>query len=214
MEKVVLKAVRRDVIGKQVKVLRHEGKLPAVVYGHHLAPLPILLDAREAGKTLTGLAPSTLVTIEVEGKSYPTLVREKQRNQILGSLIHVDFLAVSMEEKLRADVMVAIAGVSLAVKDFNGILVQELNTLEVECLPQDLPEKVVVDISGLSQIGDTIYVRDINLSERIKILDDADTVIVSVTAQAAEEVVEEVVPVEPEVVEKGKKEEGEEEAEE
>jgi large subunit ribosomal protein L25 len=211
MEKVVLKAVRRDVIGKQVKVLRREGKLPAVVYGHHLEPLPILLDAKDAGKMLTGLAPSTLVTVEVDGKSYPTLVREKQRNKILGSLIHVDFLAVSMLEKLRAEVSVSIIGVSPAVKDFNGILVPGINTLQVECLPEDLPEKVVVDISGLSQIGDTIYVRDLTLSDRVKILEDADSVLVSVTAQAAEEVVEEVAPVEPEVLEKGKKEEEEEE---
>jgi large subunit ribosomal protein L25 len=211
MEKVVLKAVRRDVIGKQVKVLRREGKLPAVVYGHHLEPLPILLDAKDAGKLLTGLAPSSLVTVEVDGKSYPTLVREKQRNKILGSLIHVDFLAVSMEEKLRAEVSISIVGVSPAVKDYNGILVQGLNTLEVECLPEDLPEKVVVDISGLAQVGDTIYVRDLTLSDRVKILEDGDSVLISVTAQAAEEVVEEVAPVEPEVLEKGKKEEEEEE---
>lgn len=209
MEKVVLQAVRREVIGKQVKSLRREGKLPAVVYGRHIEPMSILLDARDAGKALTGLAPSTLVTVEVDGKAYPTLVREKQRNKILGSLIHVDFLAVSMEEKLRTDVMIAIVGVSPAVKDFNGILYQESNTLEVECLPQDLPEKIVVDISGMLQIGDTIYVRDLKLSDRIKILGDEDTVIVSVTAQAAEEIAAEAAPAEPEVVEKGKKEEEE-----
>lgn len=210
MDKVVLKAVRRDIIGKQVKALRREGKLPAVIYGHHIEPFPIVLDAREAGKSLTGLAPSTLVTVEVEGQSYPTLVREKQRNKILGSLIHVDFLAVSMEEKLRANVTVSIVGVSPAVKDYNGILVQELNLLEVECLPQDLPERVVVDISGLDEIGDTLYVRDLKLSDRVKVLADAESVIVSVTAHAAEEVVEEVAPVEPEIVEKGKLEEEEE----
>lgn len=211
MEKVVLKAVHRDVIGKHVKVLRREGKLPAVIYGHHLDPMPIMLDARDAGKTLTGLGPSTLVTIDVDGKSYPTLVREKQRNKILGTLLHVDFLAVSMEEKLKADVSVSFVGVSPAVKDFNGILVSGLNTLSVECLPQDLPETVAVDISGLTEIGDTIYVRDLKVYDRVKILDDDDAVIVSVTSQAAEEVLEEVVPEEPEVVEKGKREEEEEE---
>ena len=209
MEKVILKAVRRNVIGKQVKALRREGKLPAVIYGRRTEPLPILLDAREAGKSLTGLAPSSLVTVEVEGKAYPTLVREKQRNKILGSLIHVDFLAVSMEEKLRADVVVAIVGVSKAVKDLNGILVQGMNTLGVECLPQDLPEKVVVDISGLDQIGDAIYVRDIQISDGVKFLDDEDSLIVSITYQAAEEVAEEVATAEPEIIEKGKQEEEE-----
>jgi large subunit ribosomal protein L25 len=210
MEKVVLKAVRREIIGKQVKVLRREGKLPAVIYGHHIEPLPILLDARDAGKSLTGLAPSTLVTVDVEGKTYPTLVREKQRNKILGTLIHVDFLAVSMEEKLKAKVAISVIGVSPAVKDFNGILVPGVTLLEVECLPRDLPEMIEVDISRLTQIGDTIYVRDLELSDQVKIIEDPDSVIVSVTAQAAEEVAEEVAVAEPEIIERGKKEEEEE----
>lgn len=213
MEKVVIKAVRRDITGKQVKALRREGKLPAVIYGHHLEPLPIMLDAHDAGKTLTGLAPSALITIEVGGKSYPTLVREKQRNKILGSLIHVDFLAVSMKEKLRSNVSLSIEGVSPAVNDFNGILVVNKNELEVECLPRDLPEKIVVDISGLNEIGDTIYVSNLQMSDQVKILDEDDTVIVSVTAQAAEEevVVEvEELAEEPEIIEKGKREEDEE----
>jgi large subunit ribosomal protein L25 len=211
MEKIVLKAVRRDVIGKQVKVLRREGKLPAVVYGRHIEPLPILLDTKETSRALTGLAPSTLVTVEVDGKAYPTLVREKQRNKILGNLIHVDFLAVSMEEKLRADVALSVVGISPAVKDYNGVLIVELNMLAVECLPQDLPEKIEVDISGIADIGDAIYVRDLTVSDRVKILDDLDTVVVSVTYQAEEEAVEEAAVAEPEVIEKGKKEEEEEE---
>jgi large subunit ribosomal protein L25 len=213
MEKVVIKAVRREIIGKHVKALRREGKLPAVIYGHHLDPLPILLDAREAGKTLAGLAPSALVTIEVGGKSYPTLVREKQRNVIIGTLIHVDFLAVSMEEKLRTNVSVSIEGVSPAVHDFNGILVVNTNELEVECLPGDLPEKIVVDVSNLKDIGDTIYVSDLHISDQVKFLDEEDTVIVSVIAQVAEEieeVEEEVLEEEPEIIERGKREEEEE----
>jgi large subunit ribosomal protein L25 len=209
MEKIVLQAVRRDVVGKQVKALRREGQLPAVIYGRHIEPLPILMDTRETSRILTGLAPSTLVTVEVDGKAYPTLVREKQRNKILGTLIHVDFMAVSMEEKLRANVVVSISGVSPAVKDFNAILITELSMLEIECLPQDLPERVVVDISGLAEIGDTLYVRDLKISERVKILDDMDSVVVSVTSQAAEEVTEIAAPVEPEIIEKGKKEEEE-----
>jgi large subunit ribosomal protein L25 len=212
MEKLVVKAVRRDVIGKQVKSLRREGKLPAVLYGHHINPVPILLDFRDASRALTGLAPSTLITVDVEGDTHQALVREKQRNKITGALIHVDFLAVSMLEKLRSEVNIELIGISPAVKDLDGILVSNVNQLEVECLPQDLPEKIVVDISSLDQIGDAIYLRDLVLSDKIKIMDDMDTVVVSVTAQEAEEVeveVEEVAEVEPEVVEHGKIEEEE-----
>ena len=217
MEKVVLKAIRREVIGKQVKALRREGKLPAVIYGRRTEPMPILLELKETSKYLTGLAPSALVTVEVDGESFPTLVREKQRNPILGTIIHVDFMAVSMTEKLHATVRVGVEGLAPAIKDYNGILMTGVNELQVECLPTDLPERIVVDVSGLKTIGAGLYVRDLKVSDKIKILTDPDAMLVVVTSQAAEEevaapeVAEAVVTTgEPEVVEHGKKEEEEE----
>ena len=105
-----------------------------------------------------------------------------------------------------------------AIKDFDGVLVTGSDEVEVECLPQDLPERIVVDVSGLSKIGDGIYVRDLAIPEGVKILEDPDTMVALITAQAAVEeevapVVEEVVTEEPEVIEHGKKEEEEEEEE-
>src|SRR5512139_1505548 len=147
MEKVVLNATKRDVVGKQVKALRREGKLPAVIYGRHTEPVNINLDAHSASLALGKLTSSSLVTINVDGTEYPTLVREKQRDYIKNRLLHVDFLAVSMTEKLTAWVGIELSGVSLAVKDFNAVLVTGLDEIEVECLPADLPEKIVVDIS-------------------------------------------------------------------
>jgi large subunit ribosomal protein L25 len=215
MEEVILKANRRNVLGKQVKAIRREGKLPAVIYGHYIDPISIELDLRDASKSLTGLAPSALVTVEVEGTPHKSLVREKQRNKITGILLHVDFLAVSMKEKLRSQVYMEIVGVSPAIKDFDGVLVTGSDEVEVECLPQDLPERIVVDISGLLKIGDGIFVRDLVVPEGVKILEDPDTMVALITAQAAEEevevapVVEEVLTTEPEVIEHGKIEEEE-----
>lgn len=216
MDEVVLKAVRRTVLGKQVKAIRREGKLPAVIYGHNLDPVSIVLDLRDTAKSLMGLAPSALVTVDVEGTPHKALVREKQRNKITGILLHVDFLAVSMTEKLRSQVYIEIVGVSPAIKDFDGVLMTGFDEVEVECLPQDLPERLVVDISGLLKIGDGIYVRDLVVPEGVKILEDPDTMVALITAQAAIEeevapVVEEVTTEEPEVIEHGKKEEEEEE---
>jgi large subunit ribosomal protein L25 len=215
MEEVILKASRRNVLGKQVKAIRREGRLPAVIYGHHIDPISIELDLRDASKSLTGLAPSALVTVDVEGNSHKALVREKQRNKITGILLHVDFLAVSMKEKLRSQVYMEIVGISPAIKDFSGVLVTGSDEVEVECLPQDLPERIVVDVSGLLKIGDGIYVRDLAIPEGVKILEDPDTMVALITAQAAEEVevapvVEEVLTTEPEIIEHGKKEEEEE----
>jgi large subunit ribosomal protein L25 len=219
MDEVILKANRRTVLGKQVKAIRREGKLPAVIYGHHIDPVSIVMDLRDTSKSLMGLAPSALVTVDVDGIPHRALVREKQRNKITGILLHVDFLAVSMTEKLRSQVYIEIVGVAPAIKDFDGVLVKGFDEVEVECLPQNLPERLVVDVSGLMEIGDGIYVRDLAVPEGVKILEEPDTMVALIAAQAAveEEVapeVEEVTTEEPEIIEHGKKEEEEKEEEE
>lgn len=212
MEKVVLEATLRSVTGKKVGVLRREGKLPAVVYGHKLAPMPILLDLRDSTRKLQGLTSSSIVTIVVDGKEHAALVREKQRDFIRGTLLHVDFLAVSLTEKIRAEVSIELNGIAPAVKDFNGVVVTGVDSVEVEALPQYLPERYSLDISKLAKIGDSIHVRDLPILEHVTILDDSDEMIVIITAEKAEEeaVVEgEAAAAEPEVIERGKKEEEE-----
>lgn len=209
MEEIVFKAVRRTVIGKQVKALRREGQLPAVLYGSGVEPTPILLDLREATRLLGMASSSTLVTIALDGQNHKALVREKQRDFLRGSFKHIDFQAVSMKEKLHVRVPVVIVGESFAVKNLNGVLVVNVNELEVQCLPQDMPEKIVVDIAALSQIGSNISVRDLKISDKIEVLDDPEEVIAVITGQAAEEVTGEEGAFEPEVIEKGKKEEEE-----
>lgn len=208
MEVVVLNAQRRDVLGKQVKALRRQGRLPAVVYGHHIQPVAILLDTKEASRLLSGVTSSQLIKVSINGEQHNVLVREKQRNPITGTLLHVDFLEVSMTEKLRANVVIALEGEAPAVKELDGIVVTGIEQLEVESLPGDLPERITVDISSLVAIGDSIHVRDIRVPAAVEVLTDLDEMIVLVTAPVAEEVEEvEVVGEEPEVIEKGKKEE-------
>ena len=216
MEKVVLKAEKRDVIGKQVKAMRRAGKLPAVIYGRHTDPINVSLDAHNASLVLGRLTSSSLVTIALDGKEYPALVREKQRDYIKNRLLHVDFLTVSLTETLRATVAVNLVGVSAAVKDFNAVLVINLQSLEVECLPGDLPERIDVDISVLARPGEGIRVRDVMVSDKVRLLDDPETMVVVATfAKVEEEAVavpgaEGVAPAEAEpelAVERGKKEE-------
>jgi len=219
MEKVVLKATKRDVTGKQVSALRRAGKLPAVIYGRRTEPVSITLDAHVAGLALSKVGSSSLITVEVDGKEYPALVRERQRDFIKGTLKHVDFLAVSLTETIRADVRVEITGISPAVKDLNAVLVTGLHAISVECLPTDLPDHIEVDISSLAQVGDGIHVGDLQVPDKVQILTDPGEMIV-VATYAKEEAVEEVAaPVEgviapegeggePELsVERGKKEE-------
>jgi len=213
MKKVVLQATRRPVTGKKVGALRRAGQLPAVLYGHNFETTPILLDLHEATVTLARTSGSQLVTINLDGKELATLVREKQRNYVKNLLLHIDFQVVSLTEKIRANVPVFLDGISSAVKDFNGVVVHTINQIEVEAFPQDLPERFTIDLSTLSSIGDAIFVRDLVLPEGVIIHTNPDEVIVNVTGvvQEAEEVEELAGPAEPEVIEKGKKEEEEEE---
>jgi large subunit ribosomal protein L25 len=217
MDKVILKATPRTTTGRHVRALRRTGLLPGVIYGHNVKPITISLDARDAAKVLARLSSSSLVTVDVDGKEYPSLVREKQMNYIKRNLIHVDFQVVSLTEKIRANVGIVLTGNSVAVKDFNAMLINGLTELEVEAFPQDLPERVVVDIAPLLKIGDAIHVKDIVLPENVTVMSARDEMVVLATAPAKEEVEEVVTPeaavveegAEPEVIEKGKKEEEE-----
>jgi large subunit ribosomal protein L25 len=187
MEKVVLNATKRDVVGKQVRALRREGKLPAVIYGRHTEPLNINLDAHTASLALGKVTSSSLVTINLDGTEYPALVREKQRDYIKNHLLHVDFLAVSMSETLRTSVSVHFIGVSAAVKDFNAVLVKNLEQLEVECLPTDLPERIDVDISVMTKPGEGIRVREVKVPDNVRLLNDPDTMVAVATFAKVEE---------------------------
>ena len=208
MEKVLIEATRRTVTGKQVGALRRAGKLPGVMYGHNFEPAAIEMDFRSASRTLKKASQSQIVTIVLDGKELATLVRERQMDYIRNEFLHVDFQVVSLTEKIRSKVSIELVGISPAVKDLNGVVVHEMTEIEVEGLPQDLPEKYSVDVSGLTSIGQSILVSALKVSDKIEILHDLDDVVVVITGGAVEEVEEVTEAVaEPEVIERGKKEE-------
>jgi large subunit ribosomal protein L25 len=212
MEKLVIHAEKREVTGKKVGVLRREGKLPGVIYGHNFNALPVLMDLKDASKVLLQSTASTIINIELDGKEHAALVREKQKDYLRNLFIHVDFQAVSLSEKLRAKVSIELTGVAPAIRNFNGVVVEGVTSINVEALPGDLPERFVVDVTHLENIGDAIYLKDLNIPAAVQLLDSPDELVVLITNPAAEEV-EEVVAAEtgaePEVIEKGKKEEEE-----
>jgi large subunit ribosomal protein L25 len=211
MEKVVLKATKRTVIGKQVSQLRREGQLPGVVYGHNIQPTPISLEAHSAGLVIPHLTSSSIVNIDLEGKMISALVREKQKNYIKNVYTHIDFQAISLTETIRAEVSLHFHGLAPAIKEFSAAIVNNVETIEVEALPNDLPERIEVDLSVLAKIGDSIHVRDLVIPAGVTLLTDVDEMVA--VATATHEEVAEVVPgsevAEPEVIEKAKKEEEE-----
>jgi large subunit ribosomal protein L25 len=214
MDTLVLNATKRTVTGKKVSQLRRKGKLPAVVYGPGAEGMVIELDARESGRTIRRIVGTQLVDLVVDGKTHKVLVHELQRDPIRGDYVHADFYAPDMSQPFRVAIPIQFTGSSFAVTGLSGVLVHGVGDLVIECLPQDLIPLVKVDISPIKEIGQAIFVRDLEVPGNIKVLSDPDDMVARVTYQAKEEDLS-VAPTTPvaevEVVEKGKKlEEGEE----
>ena len=159
MEKIVINAVKRTIKGKQVGTLRRASKLPGVIYGHKIEPISITMELKESTHVLNTTTSSSIVVIDVEGVEYATLVREKQKDYLKNRFIHVDFQAVSQTEKIRADVGIEFTNISPAVKDFSAVIVEGMTKISVEALPKDLPERFVVDLAQLKEIGNAVYVQ-------------------------------------------------------
>jgi large subunit ribosomal protein L25 len=192
MEKYVLEAKKREVIGKQVKALRREGFLPAVIYGTDIEPIPLTLNTKEVRQTLGQIGANTLITLKIGKQEYLALVRDTQREVIKRDLLHIDFQAVSLEETITTTVPVVVIGEAPAIKEMNALLVTGLDVLQVEAKAKDLPDTISVDVSELAEIGDNIQVKDIFISGNVTILDDPEETVIVIAAPTLMEIEPEV----------------------
>lgn len=188
MEKFYLPASKREITGKKVKALRRDGKIPAVVYGSDIEPTSITLDYKQVRQTLDEAGANTLLTIDMDGQEFLVLVREKQREVISRNLLHVDFQAVSLEELITTTVRVNVEGEAPAVSEYNALLVTELDELTIEAKAKDLPDSISVDVTGLTEIGDNILIRDLKVSDEVKILEDPDEIVIVVASPTVLEI--------------------------
>jgi large subunit ribosomal protein L25 len=189
-KQVKLKAEQRTEIGRSAaRKLKARGIIPAVVYGGKDKPQPLQVLARDINAMLSHAAgENILVELEIAGeKSNRTaLVQEIQHSPVGGAILHVDFHAVSMDEKIQAEVPLEPTGIADGVKNFGGLLEQSLRVLPIECLPRDLPDRITVDVSAL-KIGDSIHVRNIQLPNGVTAKVQPDLTAFSVLAPAVEE---------------------------
>lgn len=175
---IQLDATKRTITGKQVKQLRNEGFVPAIVYGPDTEPISLTIDKRELRQVLLDAGGTQIIEINVDGEVIPTLAREVQRTALGGDILHVDFYQVSMNRAIRAEVPILLVGDNEMVNTGAAVLMQGLNTLTVEALPADLPPAIEVDVSSLEEIGDTIVVADLSLAAGATAIDD-DTELVA-----------------------------------
>jgi large subunit ribosomal protein L25 len=181
MEKFILEAQEREVIGKKVKALRKEGFLPAVIYGSGMDPMPITLNTKEARQTMNKIGANTLVTIKLGKKEHLALVRDVQKEVIMRDLLHIDFQAVSLEETITTTVPIVVIGEAPAIKEYEALLVSGMDELQIEAKAKDLPDTISVDVSGLMEVGDNILVKDLVIPGEVTIFDDPDEVVITVT---------------------------------
>ncbi len=189
-KQVKLKAEPRTATGRSAaRRLKARGIVPAVVYGGKEKSQPLQVSARDINAMLSHAAgENILVELEIAGHkgTKTALLQEVQHSPVGGDVLHVDFHAISMDEKIEANVPLEPLGVPTGVKNFGGLLDQNIRSLPVECLPRDLPDKITVDVAALN-IGDAIHVRDIKLPSGVVAKVPSDLTAFSVMAPVAEE---------------------------
>jgi large subunit ribosomal protein L25 len=213
MPEIVVAAESRSETGKNVnRRLRARGRIPGILYGTKKETIPVAVSPKEISAILRSASgENTLFDLDLAGTRHKVILKEFQMEPLKHRLLHADFYEVALDKELQVKVHVELTGVPVGVKTQGGVLDFVTRELEVECLPTDIPERIVVDVSGL-EIGKHVRVSDIAITGKYRILTEADVVVVHVVAARAEEapVAAEVAAapaegaVEPEVIKKGK----------
>jgi len=195
MDKIELKATKRDILGKKVRFLRRQGVTPVHIFGHGIESLALQCDTAKLRQVLAKAGEAKLINVKIGSAkgSRSVLVREIQVDSPRRELLHVDFYQVRMEEAIKVEVPITLVGEAPALKLRENTLVQELYTLTVECLPANIPTSIELDISSLTEAGQVLRVKDIELEKGVTVLNDPEVVVAMISVQRVEEVVAEKV---------------------
>ena len=195
MDKIELKVTKRDILGKKVRFLRRQGVTPVHLFGHGIESLALQCDTAKLRQVLAKAGEAKLINVKIGSAkgSRSVLVREIQVDSPRRELLHVDFYQVRMEEAIKVEVPITLVGEAPALKVRENTLVQELDTLTVECLPANIPTSIELDISSLTEAGQVLRVKDIELEKGVTVLNDPEVVVAMISVQRVEEVVAEKV---------------------
>ena len=193
MDKVELKVTNREILGKKVRLLRRQGMTPVHLFGHGIESVALQCHTAELKRVLAQAGKTTLINLKLDKEKRPraAVVREIQWEPLKDELLHVDFYQVRMDEKMRTEVPIVLLGEAPALKLKGNMLIQDLDTLTVECLPAKIPHSIEIDLSSLTQPEQMIRVKDIAIDRDIAVLNDPELVVVKVTSQPVEKEIEE-----------------------
>ena len=191
MQEIKLKALKREIRGRKVKQLRSKGLIPANVYGKKVKSQAVSLDKEEFEKVYKKAGETEVVGLLVEGEKEerPILIQNLQVHPVTDEPLHVDLRQIILTEKITAQIPVEISGEAPAAQQKLGILIQTVSEIEVEALPMELPEKFVIDVSGLAKVDDEVKVKDMVIDRsKVKLAVEDDLVVAKIEPLAAEEV--------------------------
>ena len=188
-----LSANKREILGKKVRFLRRQGITPVHLFGHNIEPMPLQCDTAHLKHVLARAGKTGIVSLKLDKakRQRNVMVREVQREPRTGELLHVDFYQVRMEEKIRVEVPIVPVGEAPALKLKENFLTQELNILTIECLPDEIPSRVELDLSSLTDLDQAIHVKDITLNDGITIFNNPEQLVAKISTRFIEKVVEE-----------------------
>ena len=178
-DKIVLEATRRDIEGKEVRHLRRQGVIPGVLYGPTIDSIPLQIEWTMLRPALREAGASQLIEMSISGETHNALVRAVQRDPLKGDVLHIDFYRVRMDVAIRTEVPLVTVGSDERIVELGGIVAQEMTSVEVECLPGDLPAQIEVDLSVLEEVGDSILVNQIVVGEGVTLMANEDDVVIS-----------------------------------
>lgn len=191
MAEIKLNAQKRTIVGKKVKKLRHEGRIPANLYGKKITSQSLSVDKKEFESVFTKVGETGIVNLQVEEEkeTHPVMIQNLQKHPVSEEILHADFRQVILTEKVTANIPVEMVGEAPAAEQKLGILIQNVSEIEVEALPLDLPEKFIVDVSKLANVGDELTVKEIKVDKtKIELKVDENLVVAKIEPLAAEEV--------------------------
>lgn len=205
---ISLAVTGRDILGKKVKKIRKEGLIPANIFGQGVKSTAIQVNLKDFAKVYAVVGETGLVELNLAGKTHPVLVHQIQREPRGDSVLHIDFHQVNLKEKTTAHVPVVLVGEAPIEKSKEGIVLQSMNEVEIEALPTDIPHNIEVDVATLTEVGQTVQVKDLKVDRsKVEVKADPEATVLSVqTAEIKEEEPEVEAPAEVEVI--GEKEAG------
>lgn len=170
---------------REARRLRREGAVPAIVYGHGLQPVSVAVDRRELyGALHTEAGLNALINLQVNGDEYLTVAREVQRHPVRGDIIHLDFIRISLDEPIEAEVPVEFTGIPVGVREGKGIVETPAASVVVSALPTNIPSHITIDIADL-KVGDSARVADLPEIPGVTYVSEPDHLLVMVTMPAA-----------------------------